>query len=55
MLEAARASSPDARRVLISGTDPAGLDEALASALVHMFIPKPFDLAELRAALTPSS
>ncbi len=47
VLAYARDVRPSALRVLSSASVPPGLDEAIASGLVHVFLPKPYGISAL--------
>ncbi|MFO0683407.1 MAG: hypothetical protein U0234_15220 [Sandaracinus sp.] len=56
LLALARDLQPSSLRVLSSASVPPGLDEAIASGLVQVFLPKPYGIsALLRLARTPTS
>ena len=49
LLERVRERQPDARRVLMSGSEPQGLAAHIGSGLVQKWLPKPFTDIELLA------
>ncbi len=51
LLDIARKSNPQIRRVLFSGDGPADISEHMQSGLIHKFVAKPSGKKELTAAL----